>query len=609
MKKNNRFIFYILFICFLFLSINVYALPKGDIDGNGKVASMDYILVRKHLLKQALLTGDKLTRADVNGDGKVSFLDYTLIRNTIWENANSQTPTPQPTNTPTPTVVPTEQYTVTFDSSGGDQVASQKINKDGKVQVPSTPKRNGYTFIEWQLNGKKYDFNSKVTSNIKLVAIWIKLDKTSYTLKTNDKDSIKYTIDPKSSDIKVAYTSQNNSIVTVDASGNIRAIGAGNTNIIVNANNVNVGTVETIVDYGFFDTCSSDKKNTKVSVKTNKDNSVNIYSCLENQDWTHQSVAVTSDSIIYSKPTYRAWCQSGSKYSVPKYNLSGECESKGYGVLVVTSSNSFNKYNRKTGKVVVNHLDLAGHGQAFDATGSNEIYVNYFPILIDSKHGYGAHATGVAYIKGFSSDQLYIDPNSKILVKSNGNISLYNSSYTIGTTEYNKDIISKAKEKDNMKSLELAVDEDHNRIAIMDKNTTSNDNFTLYLYKLSDFIKGKKNLIDKYYFPSSVCSGSTCGHQGIELYGNYLYSVNSMSITKFKYSTCSKTDKKGATCTTIENVKIPDTKIGKEYGKDTTGINELEGMSVYKGKVYVSVLTNKFSDGKRKNILLYLEGF
>ncbi len=56
---------------------------KGDVDGNGKVGSSDYVLVRKHILKQTTLTGDKLKRADANGDGKVNSLDFVAIRKII----------------------------------------------------------------------------------------------------------------------------------------------------------------------------------------------------------------------------------------------------------------------------------------------------------------------------------------------------------------------------------------------------------------------------------------------------------------------------------------------------------------------------------------------
>ncbi|WP_049945570.1 glucosaminidase domain-containing protein [Candidatus Stoquefichus massiliensis] len=56
---------------------------KGDVNGDGKVSTLDYIAIENHIMNRSRLTGDKITRADVNGDGKVSTLDYIAIENHI----------------------------------------------------------------------------------------------------------------------------------------------------------------------------------------------------------------------------------------------------------------------------------------------------------------------------------------------------------------------------------------------------------------------------------------------------------------------------------------------------------------------------------------------
>ena len=73
------------FLLLLCLFINVLAsnYPSGDINGDGKVGSTDYILVRKHILGTSKLTGDKLTRADVNSDGVINIQDYINVRKII----------------------------------------------------------------------------------------------------------------------------------------------------------------------------------------------------------------------------------------------------------------------------------------------------------------------------------------------------------------------------------------------------------------------------------------------------------------------------------------------------------------------------------------------
>ena len=62
---------------------------SGDVDGNGKVESSDYIRIRKHILKNTILNGEMLKRADVNSDGKVNSSDYIRIK-TIIINNNKQ---------------------------------------------------------------------------------------------------------------------------------------------------------------------------------------------------------------------------------------------------------------------------------------------------------------------------------------------------------------------------------------------------------------------------------------------------------------------------------------------------------------------------------------
>lgn len=66
------------------------------------------------------------------------------------------------------------KYIVSFDTGTEEEVLSQYLEKDKKVKMPKNPTKEGYIFVEWQLNGKKYDFDSKVTSDINLTAKWVK---------------------------------------------------------------------------------------------------------------------------------------------------------------------------------------------------------------------------------------------------------------------------------------------------------------------------------------------------------------------------------------------------------------------------------------------------
>ena len=65
-----------------------------------------------------------------------------------------------------------KEYTITFDSNGGTKVETQKVLAGEKATKPQNPIKNGYNFIEWQLDNETYDFSKPIKKDITLVAIW-----------------------------------------------------------------------------------------------------------------------------------------------------------------------------------------------------------------------------------------------------------------------------------------------------------------------------------------------------------------------------------------------------------------------------------------------------
>ncbi len=63
-------------------------------------------------------------------------------------------------------------YLVTFDSDGGSHVEEITVVKGAKIDKPTDPVREGYTFTGWKLNDAHYNFNSSVNENITLKASW-----------------------------------------------------------------------------------------------------------------------------------------------------------------------------------------------------------------------------------------------------------------------------------------------------------------------------------------------------------------------------------------------------------------------------------------------------
>lgn len=72
---------------------------------------------------------------------------------------------------------------VQFDSNGGTTVKEVILKKDEKLTRPVDPTRYGFTFLYWTLNGKEFDFDSKVSESIKLIANWKENSGTSQTNK------------------------------------------------------------------------------------------------------------------------------------------------------------------------------------------------------------------------------------------------------------------------------------------------------------------------------------------------------------------------------------------------------------------------------------------
>ena len=104
-------------------------------------------------------------------DNSTTGTTTTTKKTTTKKNDTTNTTTTKKTTT---TTTEAKKYTVTFDSNGGS-----------KVSKPSNPTRTGYKFSGWTLNNKAYDFNSKVTSNITLVAKWTA---KTYTVKVSSVD-------------------------------------------------------------------------------------------------------------------------------------------------------------------------------------------------------------------------------------------------------------------------------------------------------------------------------------------------------------------------------------------------------------------------------------
>lgn len=133
-----------------------------------------------------------------------------------------------------------KEYTIKFDTDGGSVIESIKVKENEKIERPSDPTKEGYEFAGWYYNNKKFDFNTKVEKNMTLKAKW-KSDGTGIVLKDTDleitvDDELTLEIESLLKGLKkedLIWESSDDSIVTVDKDGKIKALKAGKVTITV----------------------------------------------------------------------------------------------------------------------------------------------------------------------------------------------------------------------------------------------------------------------------------------------------------------------------------------------------------------------------------------
>ena len=131
------------------------------------------------------------------------------------------------------------KYTVTFNSNGGSEVASQSVFEGATASEPSAPTKAGCTFVKWQLSGADYDFSSAVNGNITLDAVWankpiesVALNESSHTTWVGNSDFV-LTLTKNPSDLitkSIVWSSDDTGVASVDG-GTVHAAGVGTATI------------------------------------------------------------------------------------------------------------------------------------------------------------------------------------------------------------------------------------------------------------------------------------------------------------------------------------------------------------------------------------------
>ena len=73
-----------------------------------------------------------------------------------------------------------KKFDVSFVDDAGKVIETVKVKEGKTVELIEAPKKEGYVFIEWQLNGKKYDPTTLVGSDFELKAFYKKAMKVTF---------------------------------------------------------------------------------------------------------------------------------------------------------------------------------------------------------------------------------------------------------------------------------------------------------------------------------------------------------------------------------------------------------------------------------------------
>ncbi|MBQ2865119.1 MAG: InlB B-repeat-containing protein [Clostridia bacterium] len=100
---------------------------------------------------------------DKPDDGQVENQDPNNDTNKDKDNQENKDPEPTPTE---------EKIEITIDLQDGSAPTTKKVKKGEKFEKPYDPSRTGFTFKEWQVDGKAYDFDKAVEAPFTITATW-----------------------------------------------------------------------------------------------------------------------------------------------------------------------------------------------------------------------------------------------------------------------------------------------------------------------------------------------------------------------------------------------------------------------------------------------------
>ncbi len=147
-----------------------FFMPAGDVTFNATSTANKYTLTINFVYEDGTKAGESDITECTYG---MSYSRWAIKLDGYTATPYSIVTGSMPANDLTVTVTyKINQYTITFNSDGGSDVANITDDYKKTVTAPENPVKTGYTFQYWTLDGTEYTFSTMPAKNITLKAAW-----------------------------------------------------------------------------------------------------------------------------------------------------------------------------------------------------------------------------------------------------------------------------------------------------------------------------------------------------------------------------------------------------------------------------------------------------
>ena len=157
MKQTKRFVALSLAVLMVFCSFaTIFAFAneaakraKGDVNGNGEIDSMDYVLTKRAYFGTYKLSAEQFEAADISGNGKIESMDYVYLKRMYFGTyevpetpVDPSEPSDEPSEDPSTSEEPSEDPSASEDPSvptGDDPSEDPSTSEDPSVPTGDQP--------------------------------------------------------------------------------------------------------------------------------------------------------------------------------------------------------------------------------------------------------------------------------------------------------------------------------------------------------------------------------------------------------------------------------------------------------------------------------------